>query len=308
VRHSNPVEKTKYEQALDLWEKYGDPDTGVIADKVVADIEHLKTALSEEKENAAAEVVTVQQALLKLSGEGKIKGIFVVGSDNEYDSYHLETEEDTAITLVLVPAADQYEWRMEEGVQFGVTSLPAFDVLHKDLALLKKSNLLQRLFNALQADTRNPDIIARLEELLKANSEKKKKALVTEWRETLEYVLTDLKDEKSGKSILIDQEFPYSKNGKTKSFRILKADRTGLLVMIDEELELDRKFPIDSYAYDLVMAFMPQLVKNKGKTPSLKGAGRSSKLKKADVPAEPTSAPEIPVEEVSLVKGQAEPA
>ena|GEM_PF-1764016 len=305
MRHSNPVEKTKYEQALDLWEKYGDPDVGVISDKVVADIENLKLALIEEKENASAEVTTVQQALVKLSGDGKIKGNFVVGSDSEYDSYHLETEEDTAITLVLVPGVGQYEWKMEEGVQFGVSTLPAFDVLHKDLALLRKSHLLHRLFTAIQADTRNPDVIAKLEELLMANAEKKQKALVAEWRETLEYVLTDLKDENSGKSVFIEQWFPYSKNGKTKSFRILKADRTGLLVMIDEDLELDRKFPIDSYAYELITAFIPQLVKHKGKTSSQKGAGRGAKAKKTAILVEPELTAAL-AEEMDLTYSQAE--
>jgi hypothetical protein len=305
VRHSNPAEKNKYEQALDLWEKYGDPDAEVISDKVVADIENLKLALIEEKENASAEIAAVHQALVKLSEDGKIKGSFVVGSDSEYDSYHLETEEDTAITLVLVPGAGQYEWKMEEGVQFGVSTLPAFDVLHKDLALLRKTQLLHRLFNAVQADTRNPDVIAKLEELLMANAEKKQKALVAEWRETLEYVLTDLKDEKSGKSVFIDQWFPYSKNGKTKSFRILKADRTGLLVMIDEDLELDRKFPIDSYAYELITAFMPQLVKNKGKTPSQKGAGRGAKGKKTAISVESELTPTLE-EEIDLTHSQAE--
>lgn len=269
-------------------EKYADPDAGVIADKVVAEIENLKTALTEEKENASEEVANIHQTLVKLSGEGKMKGRFVVGSDNEFDYYHLEDNENLPITLVLVPATNQYEWKFEEDMQFGVDTLPAFDGLYKDLTVIKKTNLLHRLFNATQADNRNPDAIAKLDELLVANAERKQKALIAEWRETLEYVLADLKNDKSGKSVLIDQLFHYTKNGKTKSYKITKADRSGLVVMIDEELELDRKFHIDTYAHELIVAFMPLLLKHTGKSPSAKVAARGAKPKKADQPLEPS--------------------
>ena len=285
------VEKTNFDKAQDLLEKYAHPDAEVLSDKLVGEIEQLITALTAEKENAAGEVAAVHLTLAKLSAEEKIKGKFVVGNDLEYDYYQLETGDETPLTLVLFPAEQQYEWKLAEDLQFGVDTQPAFDLLHKDLTVLRKSNLFHRLFNASQADTRNPAAIAKLEELLEANGERKKKALVTEWRETLEYVLTDLKDERSGKSVLVDQDFPFTRNGKTKAYKILKADRTGLVVMIDEDLELDRKFPLDSYAYEMIVAFMPMLKKYKGKSPSAKPAGRSGKAKakttEVPLPAEP---------------------
>jgi hypothetical protein len=284
VSTAKTLEKSKYEQALDLWEKYSDPDSVIISDKGVWEIEILKNALTEEHENAASEISSVHQALAKLSSEGKIKGTFIKGNENEYDSYSLDNQDETPITLVLVPGADQYEWSMAEGLQFGVSQLPNFDVLYKDLAYIRKSALLDRLFSAVRADNTNPDLIAKLKELLVINEEKKRKALIAEWRPTLEYVLTDLKDEKSGKSVLIDQPFPYSRNGKTKSFKILKADRTGLLVMIDEELELDRKFPLEQYAGDMVQAFLPLLQKHKGKTASVKAGSKGAKAKTAEAP------------------------
>ncbi|CAA9346431.1 MAG: hypothetical protein AVDCRST_MAG56-8165 [uncultured Cytophagales bacterium] len=281
------MEKTNFDKAQDLLEKYAHPDAEVLSDKLVGEIEQLITALTAEKENAAEEVASVHLTLAKLSAEDKIKGKFVVGNDLEYDYYQLETGDETPLTLVLFPAEQQYEWKLAEDLQFGVDTQPAFDLLHKDLTVLRKSNLFHRLFNATQADTRNPATIAKLEELLEANGERKKKALVTEWRETLEYVLADLKDERSGKSVLVDQDFPFTRNGKTKAYKILKADRTGLVVMIDEDLELDRKFPLDSYAYEMIVAFMPMLRKYKGKSPSAKPAGRSGKAK--------VKAPEVPL-------------
>ncbi len=286
MKYSEQVEKTNYDKAQDLLEKYAHEDAEVLPDKIVAEVEQLIVSLTDEKANAAAEVAAIYQTLGKMSAEEKIKGKFLAGNEMEYDSYHLELNEETNITLVLIPADRQYEWKFEEDLQFGVDTLPAFDVLHKDLAVLKKSNLFHRLFNATQADTRNPATIGKLEELLTTNGERKKKALVAEWRETLEYVLTDLKDDRSGKSVLVDQPFSYTRNGKTKSYKILKADRTGLVVMIDEELELDRRFPIDSYAYELITAFMPMLKKYKGKSPSAKPAGRSSRSKAGVKPSE----------------------
>jgi hypothetical protein len=270
VSHAKTLEKSKYEQAMDLWEKYSDPDSVIISDKGVLEIELLKNALTEEHENAASDISSGHQALAKLSSEGKIKGTFLRGNENEYDSYYLDSQDETPITLVLVPGADQYEWSMAEGLQFGVSQLPNFDVLYKDLAYIRKSALLDRLFSAVRADNVNPDLIAKLKELLVINEEKKRKALIAEWRPTLEYVL-------------IDQPFPYSRNGKTKSFNILKADRSGLLVMIDEELELDRKFPVDQYAGDIIQAFMPLLQKHKGKTATVK-ASKGAKAKPAEAP------------------------
>jgi hypothetical protein len=295
VKNSELLEKNNYDQAQEFLEKYAHVDAEVLPDKVVAEIEQLKIALTEEKENANATVATIHQTIASLSSEEKIKGRFQPANHLEYDSYHLELD-DTNITLGLIPAAHQYEWKFEEDLQFGVDKLPALDVLHKDLSVLKKSNLFHQLFNATQADTRNPAAIAQLEELLASNTEKKKKALITEWRETLEYALTDLKDERSGKSIFIDQLFPYTKNGKTKSYKIIRADRTGLVVMIDEELELDRKFPIDAYAYELIDAFLPLLKKHKGKTPSVKPSGRSSKGKQG-AKGTPAPADQRPTEE-----------
>ncbi len=239
-----------------------------------------------------------------MSSEGKVKGNFVAGSEKEFDYYHLPANEDTPITLVLIPTANGYEWRVEEGVQFGVDTLPPFDVLYKDLFVLKKANLLPRLFNATQANTRNPRAIEKLEALLLANTERQNKALVAEWRETLEYVLSDLKDEKSGKSILVDQLFTYSKNGKTKSYKIIKADRTGIVAMIDEELELDRKFHIDAYAYELIAAFLPILKKNKGKAPAAKPAGRKTRSKKENEAVEAPQAEQAVLVEFSPGPGQ----
>jgi hypothetical protein len=294
------VEKTNFDKAQDLLEKYAHPDAEVLSDKVVGDVEQLITALTAEKENAAEEVASVHLTLAKLAAEEKIKGKFVVGNEMEYDSYQLETGDEASLTLVLIPAEHQYAWKLAEDLQFGVDTQPAFDLLHKDLTVLRKSNLFHRLFNATQADTRNPAAISKLEELLQANGERKKKALVTEWRETLEYVLADLKDERSGKSVLVDQPFPFTRNGKTKAYKILKADRTGLVVMIDEDLELDRKFPLDSYAYELIVAFMPLLKKYKGKSPSAKPASRGGKAKAGAKPADVPQPTESPVEEVPV--------
>jgi hypothetical protein len=294
------VEKTNFDKAQDLLEKYAHPDAEVLSDKVVGDVEQLITALTAEKENAAEEVASVHLTLAKLAADEKIKGKFVVGNELEYDSYQLETGDEAPLTLVLIPAEHQYAWKLAEDLQFGVDTQPAFDLLHKDLTVLRKSNLFHRLFNASQADTRNPAAISKLEELLQANGERKKKALVTEWRETLEYVLADLKDERSGKSALVDQSFPYTRNGKTKEYKILKADRTGLVVMIDEDLELDRKFPLDSYAYELIVGFMPLLKKYKGKSPSAKPASRGGKAKAGAKPTDVPQPTESPVEEVPV--------
>ncbi|MES2732099.1 MAG: hypothetical protein V4714_10135 [Bacteroidota bacterium] len=310
MSNSDQEEKTNYDKAQHLLEKYSGKDAEVIAVKVVAEIEQLKLDLQEEKANASVEVETIHQTLIKLSSEGKIKGKFVVGSDNEYDYYHLEANEETNITLVLIPTTHQYEWKFEEDMQFGAATLPAFDVLYKDLTVIKKTNLLHRLFNAAQADNRNDGAIEKLDELLVINSERQNKALIAEWRETLEYVLADLKDAKSGRSVLVDQLFPYTKNGKTKSYKITKADRTGLVVMIDEELELDRKFHIDSYAYDLIVALMPILLKYKGKSPSTKLAGRGPKPKNVEKPQETLLTTDTSVEGTSpaLKQEQAENA
>ncbi len=302
------MEKTNFDKAQDLLEKYAHPDAEVLSDKVVGDVQQLIAALTAEKENAAEEVAAVHLTLAKLAAEDKIKGKFVVGNEMEYDSYQLETGDETPLTLVLMPAEHQYAWKLAEDLQFGVDTQPAFDLLHKDLNVLRKSNLFHRLFNATQADTRNPAAISKLEELLLANGERKKKALVTEWRETLEYVLADLKDERSGKSVLLDQLFPYTRNGKTKEYKIIKADRTGLVVMIDEDLELDRKFPLDSYAYELIMGFMPLLKKYKGKSPSAKPAGRSGKAKTGARSTEPHQPAESPVEEVPVAEASPENA
>lgn len=307
MSHSDSVEKTNFDKAQELLEKYAHPDAGVLADKIVTEIELLKAALTEEKDNATVAVASIHQTLVKLASEGKIKGRFVAGNENEFDYYQLESDTEFPITLVLMPSHHQYEWKFEEDLHFGVDTLPAFDILYKDLSTIKKTNLLNKLFNAAQADTRNPAVIEELDQLLAANIERKQKSLVEEWRETLEYVLADLKDEKSGKSILLDQLFPYTKNGKTKSYKIMKADRGGLVVMIDEELELDRKFPIDSYAYELIVAFMPLLVKHKGKSASTKQTGRSAKQKKADKPLEPTQATDARAEDVSPAPKEDQP-
>jgi hypothetical protein len=108
--------------------------------------------------------------------------------------------------------------------------------------------------------------------------------------------------------VLVDQPFPYTRNGKTKEYKILKADRTGLVVMIDEDLELDRKFPLDSYAYELIIGFMPLLKKYKGKSPSAKPSARSGKAKASAKSTDLTQPAESPVEEVPVAEASPENA